>query len=139
MVAAQGMTLEITHDHAGPRLSLMPDGRYRWADPKVVRAHGAGAGGTAEAVTRLVTNEEAGRYRTVEGVLVFDRETALSAGTTGFVAGPLAGHESFKHDRAQVPLLPQPYRLASCEGSRMVWERLVEPTVETTRIWRRAD
>jgi hypothetical protein len=47
MVAAQGMTLEITHDHAGPRLSLMPDGRYRWADPKVVRAHGAARRGRA--------------------------------------------------------------------------------------------
>lgn len=131
--------MEITHEHDGPRLSLMPDGRYRWEDPKVSRAFGSGPDGTAEVITRLVTNEETGTYRQVEGVLVFDREAALSAGTTGFSAGPLANHETFKDPRAHVPLLPQPYRLASCEGGRMVWERLVDPDVDTTRLFRRVD
>lgn len=139
MIQAQGMKLEVTHDHEGPRLSLMPDGRYRWSDPKLSRAFGSGPDGTAEVVTRLATNEETGTYREVEGVLVFDKTAALSAGTTSFMAGPLAGFDRFKNPRAHVPLLPQPYRLASCEGSRMVWERLVEPNVETTRIFRRVD
>ena len=139
MIQAGGMKMEIIHDHAGPRLSLMPDGRYRWEDPKESRAFGSGPDGVAEVVTRLVTNEETGTYRQVEGVLAFAREAALSAGTTSFSAGPLGNHETFKEPRAHVPLLPQPYRLVSCEGSQMVWERLVEPDVETTRIFRRVD
>lgn len=139
MIQAGGMKMEITHDNDGPRLTLMPDGRYRWEDPGVSRSFASGPDGVAEVITRLVTNEETGTYRQVDGVLGFRKEAALSAGTTSFSAGPLANHETFKDPRAHVPLLPQPYRLVSCEGSQMVWERLVEPDVETTRIFRRVD
>ena len=139
MIAAQGLTMEITHDHAGPRLSLLPDGRYRWEDPSLSRAFGSGPDGASEVITRLATNEETGTYRQVDGVMVFQKEAALSAGTSSFTAGPLAGHYAFKEPRAHVPLLPQPYRLASCEGGQMVWERMIEPNVETTRIFRRVD
>lgn len=139
MIAAQGMTLEITHDQAGPRLTLMPDGRYRWEDPKTQHAFGSGPDGRAEVVTRLVTNEETGRFEDREGLLLFRKEAALSAGTTASVAGPLALYETFRDPRALVPLLPQPYRLVSCSGSEMVWERAVDPDVDTTRIFRRVD
>lgn len=139
ILAYEGVTLERAHDHAGPRLTLMPDGRYRWEDPFTARAFGAGADGAMEVLTRLATNEETGRYMDRDGVQVFVKEAALSAGTTSFTVGPLAGHAIINEPRAQVPLLPQPYRLVSCAGSEMVWERLVEPDVATTRIFRRVD
>lgn len=139
ILAHEGVTMEVIHDHDGPRLTLMPDGRYRWEDPKTQRAFGSGADGAMEVLTRLVTNEETGRHEDREGIQIFRKEAALSAGTTGFVAGPLSGHEVFKEARALVPLLPQPYRLVSCTGSQMVWERMVDPDVETTRIFRRVD
>lgn len=133
------MTTEIVHDWDGPRLTLMPGGHYRWADPKTYLSTGSGPGGTAEVRTRLATNEETGRFEDREGVLVFRKDDALSAGTTAFAAGPLSGSDTFKDPWAFVPLLPQPYRLASCAGGEMVWERLADPDMETTRVFRRID
>lgn len=133
------MTPEIAHDDGGQRLTLMPDGRCRREDPSLSRAFGSGPDGVAEVLTRLVTNGETGRCVQVKGVRGFTKAAALSAATTSLTAGPLSGHEAFRHARAHVPLLPQPYRLVSCKGSRMVWGRSVEPDVETTRIFRRVD
>lgn len=138
MVAAhEGMTIESLYDHPGPRLTLRPDGRYRWEDPKTGRAFAAGEDGTVEILTRLATNEETGRFQETEGLLLFRKDAALSAGTVTISAGPLSGHEAFEDPRAHVPLLPQPYRLAACSGTEMVWERAVEPDMQTTRVFRR--
>jgi hypothetical protein len=135
IVEAQGMTMKIAHDHAGPRLSHMPDGRYRWEDAKALRACSSAPDGVAGVVTRLVTNEETGISRRVEGVPAFDKTAARSAGTTSFSAGTLANHETFTDPRAHVP----PFSPTSCKDSQMPWERLADPDVETTRICRRGD
>ena len=139
LAAPAEMTTQIIHDWDGPRLTLMPQGHYRWADPKTYLTTGSGPDGAAEVVTRLSANEETGRFEEREGLLLFRKDSALSTGTTSFSAGALSGGDTFTDPWAFVPVLPQPYRLASCAGAEMVWERATNPDMQTTRVFRRID